>query len=154
VNNEIAFILRTPNLKALYDSILTANGHHRLPYWKGFYYLYTRHRLPCMIIIAVLFLGLMEYIKAWSNYWTERVVLEKFIENAKTMAQKMSDKHLSAKTHKSYMDLGNKTIQCEITKEKDIWVVNQKGERVPLEISAVLEKPNFYSIIQRFIFWK
>lgn len=144
--SHIAYILRNPKLRALYDSILLDDYHHQQVYWKGFYYYYTRHKLACMIIIALLSLTMLEYLKAWASYWTERAMMEQFIENAKIMAQRISDKHLSAKTHKSYMDFGTRTIQCEITKDREIVMMDSKGHRVPLDIDKIIEKPGLYSI--------
>ena len=36
--SHIAYILRNPKLRALYDSILLDDYHHQQVYWKGFYY--------------------------------------------------------------------------------------------------------------------
>lgn len=95
-----------------------------------------------MSILVLLAMSLMEYLKAWEKYLSEKLVMDQFVTNARVMAQRMSDKHSSAKTHKSYIDFGDETIQCEITSEKEIFIVI-KGERVPLASAHLVQKPSF-----------
>jgi hypothetical protein len=144
ITNQVAFYLRSPKLRPLYDSILEKQG--QLPYWKGFRYLYTRHKLACMCILAILAMSFMEYLKAWDKYLAEKLAMDQFVKNAQAMAQRMSDKHSSAKTHKSYIDLGDRTIQCEITSSKEIFVVVD-GNRVPLDSVHLVQKPSLVNNI-------
>lgn len=145
ITNQVAYILRSPTLRPLYDSILENNV--KIPLWKGFAYVYKRHRLFCMVIIGIAAMGVLEYIKAWDTYMTEKLAFDQFISNAKLMAQKISDKHATAKTHRSFIDLGNRTIRCEITSSKEIFIFNEKNEKVPLSSSNLLEKPSILNSV-------
>jgi hypothetical protein len=98
--------------------------------------------MAMLILIAVTF---MEYLKAWDAYLTEKLAFDQFITNAKMMAQKISDKHASAKTHKSWIDLGERTIQCEITQDKEIFIFNDQNERVPLSTSNLVPIPSIFN---------
>ncbi|GAN11040.1 DnaJ-domain-containing protein [Mucor ambiguus] len=147
ITNQVAYILRSPVLRPLYDSILDQDNSVKIPMWKGFAYLYQRHRLICMAIFGIAAMSLLEYIKAWDNYMTEKLAFDHFVSNAKLMAQKISDKHATAKTHKSFIDLGNRTIKCEITPTKEIFIFNEKNERVPLSSTNLLQKPNILNTV-------
>lgn len=137
-------MLRSTQLRPIYDSILR-QGH--LPYFKGILYYYTRYKLICMTILVLVAVSLMDYLKAWEKYFTEKLTFDQFITNAKSMAQKISDKHASAKTHKSFIDLGDRTINCEITKDKEIFIFNEKNERVPLSSSNILPMPSIWNTV-------
>lgn len=95
-----------------------------------------------MVILGVFAMCMLEYIKAWDKYLTDKVAFDQFIKNAKLMAQKISDKHTSAESHKSFIDLGDRTVKCEITRDKEIFVLNDKGERVPFSSSILLPPPS------------
>lgn len=88
----------------------------------------------------------MEYLKAWDKYLTEKAAFDQFIANAKMMAQKISDRHASAKTHKSFIDLGDRTVECEITQDREIFVLDDKRQRVPLASSNLLPMPSLLNI--------
>ncbi|KAL7333281.1 DnaJ subfamily C member 1 [Mucor circinelloides] len=147
ITNQVAYILRSPTLRPLYDSLLEEDNSINIPIWKGFVYVYQRHRLICMFILGIAAMGILEYVKAWDTYMTEKLAVDHFVSNAKLMAQKISDKHAAAKTHKSFIDLGNRTIKCEITPTKEIFVFNEKNERVPLSSSNLLQKPNILNSV-------
>lgn len=95
-----------------------------------------------MVILGVFAMCMMEYLKAWDKYLTDKVAFEHFIKNAKMMAQKISDKHASAESHKSFIDLGDRTLKCEITRDKEIFILNEKGERIPFSSSTLLPSPS------------
>ncbi|KAI7901932.1 uncharacterized protein BX663DRAFT_512940 [Cokeromyces recurvatus] len=148
ITNHVAYFLRSSTLRPLYDSILLEN-HGKAPCWKGFYYLYTRHKLSCMVLLSIITLSVLEYIKSYDNYLTEKLAIEEFIKNANLMAQKISDKRQinnSNETHKSFIDLGDRTIECEITAEKEIFIFNEKKEKIPLSTSNLLKKPSILHI--------
>lgn len=95
-----------------------------------------------MVILGVFAMCMLEYIKVWDKYLTDKVAYDQFIKNAKLMAQKMSDKHASADSHKSFIDLGDRTVICEITRDKEIFILNDKGEKVPFSSSILLPPPS------------
>lgn len=101
-----------------------------------------------MIILVIVSVTLMDYLKAWDKYLSDKLAFDQFVINAKMMATKISDKHASAKTHKSWIDLGHgygKKIQCEITPEKEIFILNEKNERVPLDSANLLPFPSLFN---------
>ncbi|OAD03076.1 hypothetical protein MUCCIDRAFT_162673 [Mucor lusitanicus CBS 277.49] len=147
ITNQVAYILKSTTLRSLYDSILEEDSRVKIPMWKGFAYVYQRHRLLCMVIFGIAAMSVLEYIKAWDNYMTEKLAFDHFVSNAKLMAQKISDKHATAKTHKSFIDLGNRTIKCEITPAKEIFIFNEKSEKVPLSSANLLQKPNILNTV-------
>ncbi|KAI9487162.1 MAG: hypothetical protein EXX96DRAFT_552052 [Benjaminiella poitrasii] len=144
ITNQVAYFLRSSTLRPLYDSILLDNKG-RGPYWKGVYYLYTHHKLACMIVLSILSLSILEYIKSFDTYLTEKMALDEFVKNAKLMAQKISDKRQQFQTHKSFIDLGDRTIRCEITAEKEIYIFNEKNEKVPLSSANLVKKPTIFN---------
>jgi hypothetical protein len=99
-----------------------------------------------MILLSLVAVSFMEYLKQWDRYLTEKIAFDQFISNAKMMAQKISDKHASAKTHKSYIDLGERTIQCEITPDREIFIFNEKNQRVPLSTANMVPSPSIFSV--------
>lgn len=139
IANDIAHTLRSTSLRNLYDTILEKK---RVPYFKGVFYYYSNYKAVCMVILGVFAMCMLEYIKAWDKYLTDKVAFDQFIKNAKLMAQKISDKHTSAESHKSFIDLGDRTVKCEITRDKEIFVLNDKGERVPFSSSILLPPPS------------
>ncbi|KAI8642479.1 hypothetical protein BD408DRAFT_416590 [Parasitella parasitica] len=145
ITNQIAYVLKSPTLRPLYDSIL--ENSVRIPMWKGFAHAYERYRMGFMVVIGIGAMCILEYIKAWDTYMTEKLAFDQFVSNAKLMAQKISDKHAAAKTHRSFMDLGNRTIRCEITPTKDIFIFNEKNEKVPLLSTNLLEKPSILNSV-------
>ncbi|KAG2200824.1 hypothetical protein INT47_001355 [Mucor saturninus] len=144
ITNKVAYMLRTPQLRSVYNDILQ-QGH--LPFFKGVFYYYTRYKLVCMGILICVAVTLLDYLKAWEKYFTEKITIEQFILNAKSMAQKMSAKHASAKTHKSFIDLGDRTLNCEITEAKEIFILNEKNERVPLTVAHILPMPSIWDTL-------
>jgi hypothetical protein len=99
-----------------------------------------------MSILTILTMCFMEYLRAWDKYLAEKLAMDQFVTNAQNMAQRMSDKHNSAKPHKSYIDLGDRTIQCEITNSKEIFVI-VNDNRVPLAAAHLVEKPSLMNNI-------
>lgn len=144
ITNKVAFMLRSTQLRPIYDTILH-QGH--LPYFKGMFYYYTRYKLYFMTVCIFIAITVMDYLKAWEKYFTEKLTFDQFITNAKSMAQKMSDKHASAKTHKSFIDLGDRTINCEITENKEIFILNEKNEKVPLSLVHILPMPSIWDTV-------
>lgn len=144
-------MLRTPKLRAVYDTILD-QGH--LPYFKGIYYYYTRHKIVCMSVLSVIALVCMEYLKAWEKYFNDKVAFDQFIVNAQSMAQKLSDRHAAAKTHKNWIDLGDRVIRCEITKEKEIFLLDEKDQRVPLTSQNAVPFPSILDTSLFRVFYK
>lgn len=100
-----------------------------------------------MAILICVAVTLLDYLKSWEKYFTEKITIEQFISNAKDMAQKISAKHASAKTHKSYIDLGDRTLKCEITETKEIFLLNEKNERVPLTVNSILSMPSIWDTL-------
>ncbi|KAI8878121.1 hypothetical protein K501DRAFT_259180 [Backusella circina FSU 941] len=138
--NDIAVVLKSPRLRRLYDD-MKRNG---IPWWRGFYYFYTHHKIISMFLLLIIVVSVMEYIKMWDSYFTEKTTLDIFIKNAQKMATQISEKHASAKTHKSFIDLGdNRVITCEITPEREILVSDEKGQMVPLSTSTLAKRPSF-----------
>jgi hypothetical protein len=139
LTNDIAIVLKSPRLRRIYDD-MKRNG---VPWWRGFYSFYTHHKIVCMLLLLIVVVSLMEYIKMWDKYFTEKTTLDIFIKNAQKMATQISEKHASAKTHKSFIDLGdNRVITCEITPEREILVSDQEGQMVPLSTSTLAQKPS------------
>lgn len=97
-----------------------------------------------MSLLCITAVTFMEYLKAWEKYYNDKLVFDQFIVNAKKMAQKMSDKHASAKTHKNWIDLGDRILRCEITKDKEIFLLNEDNERLPLSSEYVVPFPNIF----------
>ncbi|RCI02170.1 hypothetical protein CU098_002121 [Rhizopus stolonifer] len=143
ITNQVAFVLRSTALRPLYDYILFENKG-KIPFWKGFYYAYSRYKLQCMVLFLCIAAILLEYLKAWDHYMTEKLAMDQFIQNAKLMAGRLSDKHASAKTHRSYIDLGHRTLECEITEDKEIFII-QQDKRLPLSSSQLIQKPNIFN---------
>jgi hypothetical protein len=110
------------------------------------FYYYSRHKVISIIILALCVQSLIEYLKAWDKYLTEKLAFDQFIQNAKLMAQKISDRHASAKSHKSFIDLGDKTIECEITKDREIFIFDENKQRVPLSSSSLLAMPSLSNL--------
>jgi hypothetical protein len=98
-----------------------------------------------MILLAISALTVLEYMKSWDTYMSEKLTFDQFTNNAKKMAQKISDKHMTSKTHNSFIDLGDKTIRCEITASKEIFIFNEENERIPLSASNLLKKPSIFN---------
>ncbi|KAI8338778.1 hypothetical protein EDC96DRAFT_578737 [Choanephora cucurbitarum] len=141
LGNQIALYLRSPTTRALYDRILVDG----VPLWKGFYYAYTRYKLLCMVLLILLIGSCVEYVKAWDRYLTEKMALDHFVKNATSMAHQLSDRHASAMTHRSFIDMGDRTIQCEINSKREIFIL-EKGVRLPLDSVHLIQRPNVFNL--------
>ncbi|KAI8977380.1 hypothetical protein BDF20DRAFT_913709 [Mycotypha africana] len=167
ITKQIGYILRTPKLRSLYDTILQNDG--KTPFFKGWYYLWTRHKLSCLAAGIIITGIVLDYLRQLDAYFKEKIVIDEFMKNAKLMAQRLDDNNSESNeksrqgrqrkqrkntstplTHKSFIDLGDRVLACEITKDKEIFILNEKNERLPFTVSNVLKKPSICHVRELF----
>lgn len=135
----IVTILRDPTSRERYN-FFYKNG---VPRWRGTGYLYSRFRpgLGTVIVILTLIASGMQYIANQINYRQEKKKILEFIANARTQMIHDSPKGRAPTMGRSYIEVGQRHMRCEVKSDTCIVVYpdERSGDPVQLDTEWVSE---------------
>ncbi|KAI9022299.1 hypothetical protein CLU79DRAFT_752089 [Phycomyces nitens] len=122
---------------------------HDVPSWRGFSYhlKQCRSNFWAMSALMILITGIMEYISVYLAYLQEAHQLDQFIKSSQKVI-KSTRRRPTSGIQKSYIDLGDRVLDCRIRSDQTIWVVNDQGQEV-LFGSDLIKRPS----MTENIFW-
>ncbi|KAF7729410.1 hypothetical protein EC973_004389 [Apophysomyces ossiformis] len=137
---KIAAILRNPTTRERYN-FFYKNG---VPRWRGTGYYYARFRpgLGTVLVFLVLLTAVMQLIAKRINYHQEKKRILNFIQDARAaMAYKVPKGHGAPTLGRSYIDVGHRTLQCEV-KSDTYLIVYPDGDEDPVHLNIEwVQKP-------------
>lgn len=114
-----------------------------MPRWRGTGYLYSRFRpgLGTVIVVLTLIAAGMQYIAGQINYRQEKKKILEFIANARTQMIHDSPKGRAPTMGRSYIEVGQRHMRCEVKSDTSIVVYpdERSGEPIQLDTEWVAE---------------
>ncbi|KAG0165857.1 hypothetical protein DFQ28_008222 [Apophysomyces sp. BC1034] len=131
---KIAAILRNSGSRERYN-FFYKNG---VPRWRGTGYYYARFRpgLGTVLGFLVLLTATMQYLAKYINYRLEKKKILHFVEDARAaLAYKVPKGHGAPTLGRSYIDVGRRTLACEV-KSDTYLIVYPEGNEEPVHLNV------------------
>ncbi|CAM0136603.1 hypothetical protein VKS41_003407 [Umbelopsis sp. WA50703] len=146
---KVVSILRDSHKRERYN-FFYKNG---VPRWRGTGYLYSRWRpgLGTVVVALGLVGGGLQYLVAILNYSQEKKKIRQFVMDARSEMATRATKNIGAATlGRSYIEIGNRVMRCEVKSDNYIVFYPEGEERIDLNVEW-LEQPSYKNIY--FISW-
>lgn len=141
----IVSILRDPTSRERYN-FFYKNG---VPRWRGTGYLYSRFRPGLGTVSAVLLLiaAGMQYIAGQINYHQEKRKITQFVAEARTQMIHDAPKGRAATLGRSYIQVGQRNMRCEVKGDNYIVVYPDERTGEPIHLNTEwVTKPTVSSL--------
>lgn len=146
---KVVAILRDGHKRERYN-FFYKNG---VPRWRGTGYYYSRWRPGFFTVVIALgvLTGGLQHLAAWVNYHQEKRRIRQFVMDARAEMATRATKNIGAATlGRSYIEIGNRVMRCEVKSDNYIVFYPEGEERIDLNVEWV-EKPSFKHVY--FIAW-
>ncbi|KAI8369302.1 uncharacterized protein BYT42DRAFT_103709 [Radiomyces spectabilis] len=122
-------ILRQPVRRQRYDQFLSKG----LPFWLKAVQLTLHYPTSFGVVMLVVGVGVMEYLKAWTTYFSERHKIRRLLQDASYAMTKLPERYREAHVHRTFVEMDGQRFKVEFSDTEGAIVYNHQGERISLE---------------------